>query len=294
MSATVTVLGLGPMGATLAHTFLDEGHRTTVWNRTPGRAEALIAKGATEAGTAAEAVAASPLTVLCLAGHAAVRAVLDQAAGAAGGRTLVNLTSGSPGDAQEAAAWADRHASAYLDGVLMTTTSGLGRPDALQLYAGAQATFDAARHTLAALGTPVHLGTDPALPSVYDTALLSMLWGTLTGWLHGAALIGADGPGGNVAATAFTDVAGRWLPTVQEFLRAYAGQVDSGSYPGGDFTLRLHQRTLGILKHADELRGVTSGLPEMVGRLTDRAVAEGHGEDSFARLIEFLRERGAA
>ncbi|MEU5836286.1 NAD(P)-binding domain-containing protein [Streptomyces diacarni] len=294
MSATVTVLGLGPMGTTLAHAFLDRGHRTTVWNRTPGRAEALTAKGATEACTAAEAVAASPLTVLCLAGHDAVRAVLDRAAEAAGGRTLVNLTSGSPMDARETAAWADRHGSAYLDGVLMTTTSGLGRPEALQLYAGSHATFDAVRHPLSALGTPLHLGTEPALPSVYDTALLSMLWGALTGWLHGAALIGADGPGGNVAATAFTDVAGQWLPTVHAFLRTYAGQVDSGSYPGGDFTLRLHQRTLGILQHADALRGVTSGLPELVGRLTDRAIAEGHGEDSFARLIEFLRERGAA
>jgi 3-hydroxyisobutyrate dehydrogenase-like beta-hydroxyacid dehydrogenase len=30
----VTVLGLGPMGQALSAALLDEGYRTTVWNRT--------------------------------------------------------------------------------------------------------------------------------------------------------------------------------------------------------------------------------------------------------------------
>lgn len=47
----VTVLGLGAMGsalaaATLAAATLAAGHPTTVWNRTPGHAEALAAAGA--------------------------------------------------------------------------------------------------------------------------------------------------------------------------------------------------------------------------------------------------------
>ncbi|MFI1256453.1 hypothetical protein ACH4U6_22155 [Streptomyces netropsis] len=44
----------------------------------------------------------------------------------------------------------------------------------------------------------MYLGTDPALPSVYDTALLGLLWSALTGWLQGVALVGVDGPGGGV------------------------------------------------------------------------------------------------
>ncbi|MGI5208325.1 NAD(P)-binding domain-containing protein [Spirillospora sp. CA-108201] len=41
----VAVLGLGEMGGALAGAVLDGGHPTTVWNRTAGKGEALVAKG---------------------------------------------------------------------------------------------------------------------------------------------------------------------------------------------------------------------------------------------------------
>jgi 3-hydroxyisobutyrate dehydrogenase-like beta-hydroxyacid dehydrogenase len=56
--STVSVIGLGAMGRALAAAFLSAGHRTTVWNRTGGRAGDLVGKGAIEAATVAEAVAA--------------------------------------------------------------------------------------------------------------------------------------------------------------------------------------------------------------------------------------------
>lgn len=176
----------------------------------------------------------------------------------------------------------------------MTTPAGIGSPDALLLHGGPQPVFEDCRATLAALGDPVHVGTDTARPSVYDTALLALMWGTLTGWLHGAALVGADGPGGNATATAYTEVADRWTRTVRTFMGAHAPHIDSGHCPGGDFPLRLHLMTMDILAHASELRGVSSGLPELFRELTGRAVDSGHGDDSFARLIEFMRKGGPA
>ncbi|AHH97786.1 hypothetical protein KALB_4424 [Kutzneria albida DSM 43870] len=288
----MTVLGLGPMGTTLAKAFLTAGHRTTVWNRTPGRAGNLAVRGAAEVALAAEAVDASPLVVVCLATYEAVHEVLVPIADQLVGRTVVNLTSGSPVHARETAAWVERQGADYLDGVIMTVPSGIGNQDFLLLYAGSQAAFDGSRGILVALGHPVYLGADAALASVYDTALLSLMWGTLTGWLHGVALIGADGPGGNVTATTYTTVADRWMKTVRAFMRSYAPQVDSGQYPGGEFTLELHQKTMDILAHASELRGVASGLPELVKELTGRAIAAGHGNDSYARLVEFIRRDG--
>ncbi len=288
------MLGLGAMGTALAGAFLTAGHRTTVWNRTPGRAGGLTARGAMELPTAAEAVRASGLTVVCLADQEAVRQALAPLAEPLAGRTLVNLTSGSPIDARQSAGWAEQHGVHYLDGVLLTTPAGVGNPDFLQLYGGDRATFDAARDTLAALGDPVHVGTDTALPSVYDTALLGQMWGTLTGWLHGVALIGAEGPGGGVTATAYTEVADRWMTTVRAFMGQYAPQIDSGQYPGGEFTLHLHSSTMDILAHASELRGVQSGLPQLFRELTGRAIAAGHGEDSYARLVEFIKVGGPA
>jgi 3-hydroxyisobutyrate dehydrogenase-like beta-hydroxyacid dehydrogenase len=43
---SVTVLGLGPMGQALSAALLPANHRTTVWNRTESKAEALRGRGA--------------------------------------------------------------------------------------------------------------------------------------------------------------------------------------------------------------------------------------------------------
>ncbi|MFD0851664.1 NAD(P)-binding domain-containing protein, partial [Actinomadura adrarensis] len=50
-SQAVTVLGLGSMGSALAATLLDQGHPTTVWNRSADKAKPLVDKGARLAAT---------------------------------------------------------------------------------------------------------------------------------------------------------------------------------------------------------------------------------------------------
>ena len=52
----VAVLGLGKMGVPIAERLFNAGHELTVWNRTPGRAEALAKRGARVAGSPADAV----------------------------------------------------------------------------------------------------------------------------------------------------------------------------------------------------------------------------------------------
>jgi 3-hydroxyisobutyrate dehydrogenase len=47
----ITVLGLGAMGSRMAANLLKAGHAVTVWNRSPGAAEALVAAGAKLAAT---------------------------------------------------------------------------------------------------------------------------------------------------------------------------------------------------------------------------------------------------
>ncbi|WP_372409564.1 NAD(P)-dependent oxidoreductase [Streptomyces luteireticuli] len=289
MSANVTVLGLGSMGTALAGAFLSAGHRTTVWNRTPGKAGALVAKGAAEALDPAAAVTASELVVVCLATYGSVHEVLEPVADSLAGRTLVNLTSGTPEEARETAAWAAAHGAEYLDGGIMTTPPGIGNPEFMLLYSGERAVFDVRRPVLAALGDPVHLGADAGLASLYDTALLGLMWSTLTGWLHGAALVGADG---GEKATAFTEVADRWMKAVGFFMNTYAPQVDAGTYPGDDATLDVHAAAIEHLVHASEARGIASGLPEIFRDLTRRGIEAGHGRDSWARLVELVREDG--
>jgi 3-hydroxyisobutyrate dehydrogenase-like beta-hydroxyacid dehydrogenase len=152
----VTVLGLGPMGSALAGAFLAGGHRTTVWNRTAAKADALVARGAVRAHTVAEAVQASPLVVVCVIDYDAVRTILDSAADALPGRTVVNLTADSPERARAMAEWADEHDVAYLDGAIMTPTETIGGPEAVVLYSGPREVFDAHRPALAGRWVRAH------------------------------------------------------------------------------------------------------------------------------------------
>lgn len=283
----VTVLGLGSMGSALAAALLEKGHRTTVWNRSAHRAEPLVERGAQLAATPQEAIAASPLIVACVLDYEALHAVLDPVADSLAGKALVNLTSGSPEQAQEAATWARSHAADYLDGAIMTTPPGVGDPETMFLYSGSPTVFEAHRTTLASLGDTLHLGADPGLASLYDAALLGLMWSTMTGWLHGAALVGAE----KTPAADFTPVAIRWLTAVAGFLTTYAPQVDAGRYPGDDATVDVQIAAIDHLIHAAAARGIDNALPELLKSAMERTKAAGHGSDSYASVIEVLRKR---
>ena len=60
----VTVIGLGPMGHPIAANLLAAGRTVAVWNRTPSRADDLVAAGALRARTLSEAAAPAILSVL--------------------------------------------------------------------------------------------------------------------------------------------------------------------------------------------------------------------------------------
>ncbi|MER5304096.1 NAD(P)-binding domain-containing protein [Streptomyces lasiicapitis] len=287
----VTVLGLGNMGTALAAAFLERGHPTTVWNRSHEKTKALAERGARVAATPEEAVTAAELVIACVLDNDALHTVLDPVADRLADRTLVNVTSGSPEQAREFTKWADGHAVAYLDGAIMTTPPGVGHPDMMFLYSGSEAAFTAHKQTLEVLGEPLYLGTDSGAASLYDAALLGLMWSTFIGWLHGTALVGADGG----AATDFTALANRWLSgAVGGFLTRYAGQVDEGRYPGDDATVDVQIATIDHLIHAAADRGVDNALPELLKATMEQAKALGHGGDSYASVIEVLRGRGGA
>ncbi|WP_079074995.1 NAD(P)-dependent oxidoreductase [Streptomyces atriruber] len=288
--APVTVIGLGLMGSALAAALLDAGHPTTVWNRSPEKAKPLADRGAHVAATPEDAVATSGLVIACVLDYDALHTVLDPVAeaGALAGKSLVNLTSGSPEQADEMARWAASHGADYLDGGIMTTPPGVGNPEMMILYSGPEAVFEAHRTTLAALGDPLHLGTEPGLASLHDAALLGLMWASFTGWLHGTALVTSEGT--SASAEAFTRIALRWLNgAVSGFLTTYAPQVDAARYPGDDATVDVQIAAIDHLIHAARARGIDNALPELLKSTMERAAAAGHGGDSYASVVEVLR-----
>ena len=131
-------LGLGEMGSALARAVIRAGHPTTVWNRSSDKAMALIDDGARAATTAAEAIDAADLIVVCLFDHRSVHEVLDPLAGRLAGRRVLNLTTTSPEGARELSRWAADVGAEYLDGGIMATPKMIGTPDSGVLYSGSR------------------------------------------------------------------------------------------------------------------------------------------------------------
>jgi 3-hydroxyisobutyrate dehydrogenase-like beta-hydroxyacid dehydrogenase len=79
---SVTVIGLGQMGFALADLMLKAGKSVSLWNRSPEKAAALVLRGAVFAETPAAAIAASPVTLVCVYDYDAARQILGHDRGA--------------------------------------------------------------------------------------------------------------------------------------------------------------------------------------------------------------------
>ncbi|MDI3468696.1 MAG: 3-hydroxyisobutyrate dehydrogenase family protein [Pseudolabrys sp.] len=73
----VGLAGLGKMGAAMSARLLELGHSLTVWNRTPGKALALVQAGAKVAENPAKLAAACDVTITILADASAIDAVYN-------------------------------------------------------------------------------------------------------------------------------------------------------------------------------------------------------------------------
>ncbi|MFH8728922.1 NAD(P)-dependent oxidoreductase [Streptomyces termitum] len=286
----VTVLGLGPMGRALAGAFLAAGIRTTVWNRTPGREGDLTGRGAVTAASAAEAVAASPLTVICMVNYDATDAVLRQDAveAALKGRTLVNLSADTPGRARDTGAWAEERGIRYLDGAVMTPAGTIGSPAGVFLFSGPAGTYEEHRPVLDGLGgTHTHLGEEVARAAAFDIALLDVFWTAMAGYVHALALADAEGVTPRELAPFAAGIARILPPLFEEF----AGDVQDGTYSGAVNPVTSAVSTMAHVVHAAEEHGIDSGVMRAVEGLARRTVALGHGADGFSRAAEVLRRR---
>ncbi|HYH33293.1 MAG TPA: NAD(P)-binding domain-containing protein [Pseudonocardia sp.] len=280
----VTVLGLGAMGSAIARTFVDHGFRTTVWNRTPSRSAPLVDAGATAAPTAAEAVAASPLVVVCLLDSTAVDEVLGSVGSVVAGTVLVNLTSGSPGQARANERWAREHGAEYLDGKIMGDPPYVGTPNIIFPFSGSRAAFDAHEPTLQVLGSIAYHGTDPGLAAVTFMAEVAVAYELLIGFLHALRLVEAEGVDVAEFAERIAGSLAAYAPLVTSVGKAVKGR----EYPPDLGPLDVQAALMDDMISHRESRGVEAVRMREVKELMDRRIAAGHGAQGFSGLFEVL------
>lgn len=289
----VAFLGLGRMGAAMAGHLLDggaaAGRELVVWNRTPGKAGALLAAGAREAASPADAARKADVVVLMLRGPDDSREVLlgtaGVAAGAAAGTLVINATTIGPTAARELAAAAAARGLRYIDAPVAGSVAP-AREGTLGVFVGAsEADFRAAEPLLRLWGDPAKIrhtgeaGTGSAMKVVVNLAL-----GITMAGLGEALRLAGDL---DIARTSALDVlsAGPFGWTIGQ----KRPMLESGAYVPTGFSLMAKDLRLC-------LQAATHDLPTTAAALAqaEAAIAAGHAEDDYAALAGYVASDGAA
>ena len=291
MKPRISILGTGRMGSALARAFLKQGYETSVWNRTKSKCGPLAELGAHIAPSVLDAVAAAEIIVVNVSDYVAGDALLrpDSIASELRGRLLVQLTSGSPRQAREMAAWAERNDIRYLDGAIMATPDLIGGPECTILYSGPGGLFEEHKLVLLALGgNAIHVGSDVGHASALDSALLVVMWGALFGAVQGVAICEAE----QLRLDAYLNYLKPLLPQVNGWVTDTVQRITDGRLASDEATLATVDSHYGALRHLLELckeRGIKRAVPEAFDELFQAAIKAGHGQDDFAVLNNFMR-----
>lgn len=290
MKERISVLGAGRMGSALVRAFLNQGYGVDVWNRTKSKGEQLAALGARVAPTVQDAVAAAEIVVVNVNDYLTSDRLLrsDQVTDGLRGKLLVQLTSGTPRQAKDAAAWASQHGIAYLDGAIMATPNFVGGPECTILYSGAGDSFEKHKPVFLALGAnAVYLGSDPGHASTLDIAMLTYMWGGLFGALQAAAICKAE----NFPLDAYAGSVKPFMTLVDGWALDVIDRIQHERFSGETSlaTVDTHHAVVRHLLALCKEHGINRAVPDAFDQLLQAAAKAGHGQEDFAVLAKFMR-----
>jgi 3-hydroxyisobutyrate dehydrogenase-like beta-hydroxyacid dehydrogenase len=286
--AKLAFLGLGQMGAPMAGRLLSAGHDLTVWNRTPEKAEPLVAAGARQGSTPAEAARGVEAAVTMLTDPDALETVLlgpnGLADGLTEGATVIDMSTVGPEAVRRVAERLPR-------GVTMLDAPVLGTvPQAeegkLKIFAGGdQDVFERWRPVLEVLGVPRLLG--PLGSGASMKLVVNSTIGAVAAAL-GEALALSDALDLEERATLDVLADSVIAPAVS---RARPS-IETGAYPPR-FKLSLARKDLGLVTDAARKAGLELRVAPATRDWLQAAVDEGIGGLDYTAIVAHVRGREA-
>ncbi|MBZ5526662.1 MAG: NAD(P)-dependent oxidoreductase [Acidobacteriia bacterium] len=242
--AKIGLIGLGLMGRPMGLNLLKAGHALTVWNRTPARAEALVAAGASQAASPRAAAEACDVLITIVSDPSALQEVLWGKDGAMSGLRrggiYIDSSTVSPALARKISAACAERGARFLDAPVTGGTWGAEKGELVFMVGGEAATLAEAEAVLGVLGKKwFHLGPNGAGQTI-KLAMNLILALQVDALAEALALVGGAG------------IAGEKLVEVLQSSMARAAVLDvkaplllKGEYPPS-FPLRLMHKDLGL------------------------------------------------
>jgi 3-hydroxyisobutyrate dehydrogenase-like beta-hydroxyacid dehydrogenase len=285
---SITVVGLGRMGSAIAEALIVSGHRVTVWNRTLEKTHSFEGR-ARAAESVEEACRASDIVIVCVLNYDTSDALLRtrDVEPALAGKTLVQLSTGTPERARAAATWAVSVGLSYLDGTMSAGPKQIGTDAGTIYYTGESEVFEACRSLLEELvGTSIYCGAEMGHAAALDFAHLGVICGTSMVMYNALALLSAESVN-----------AEELFATLPYFDRSllegiYAG-VASRDYPSGNASLSIWRSWAEQFVQSNVDAGVDPKVPQLLLDYMRRAIDFGHEDDDLSALYEALRPQGS-
>ncbi len=284
----VTCLGLGLMGAALARCYIRNGHNVTVWNRDPEKRKPFEGSAAI-ATSPAEAIAASDLVILSVSTYADSASFLDtpEAREAAGGKTIVQLSSGSAPDARWDEEWAGAHGIDYLDGCVLGYPSDVDADRCVYFFSGPQALYDRHAPVIETMSPAVKFVGEPiGCAKALDSAMLEVFYATFLGVAHAAAICQTEGVAHDHLFGGLVGI----LPWIGSTVELSAEQIARRDYTGAQATNDVHVAAQEHIVTVARDNGLDTAVPEFIIERYKTAVAQGHGSEEIGALYEIFRK----
>jgi 3-hydroxyisobutyrate dehydrogenase len=119
MTKNIGWIGLGKMGIPMSLRLIDAGHKLTVFNRTKGKDDILVSRGALVAGSPSEVVSNTDIIILMVSDDNAVREIFIEKNGLLStgtrGKIIINMSTISPGISMKMASRSREKSMHYID-----------------------------------------------------------------------------------------------------------------------------------------------------------------------------------
>ncbi|WP_028936216.1 NAD(P)-dependent oxidoreductase [Pseudonocardia spinosispora] len=272
---TIAFVGLGIMGSPMACHLARGGHDVVGFNRTPGKAAALIDAGGREAESLAGAVKGADVVALMLPDSPDVRAVLTDSDGVFAqlnpGALIIDFSSIRPDVARELASEAAERGLRMIDAPVSGGEAGAVNAALSIMVGGAEEDVTAARPLLDLVGkTVVHVGPAGAGQTVKAANQL-IVAGNIA--LLAEALVFLEAHHADLPAA--VEVLGGGLAG-SAVLNQKAPKMLAGEFAPG-FRIDLHHKDMGIVTSAAREAGVTTPMGALVAQLVAATRAAGDG-----------------
>jgi 3-hydroxyisobutyrate dehydrogenase-like beta-hydroxyacid dehydrogenase len=269
----------------MARALLASGRRVVVWNRTTERAQGLADEGAEVRARADEALLEAPLALLCLGSTDDVREVLDTIGPERlAGRSVLNVTSGTPDDARSLGDWAQTNGLRYLDGAILAYPEQIGAEPARILVAGDEALWEAhegAVHALA--GSSMYVGEDHAAANVLDAGLVGAFYiSSLVAFIEATRFMSGFGVSHDVLA----NLVGYGVSQLEGEMQQVLGRIAAGDFSTDQATLNVYADASEAFAAGMSRQG-DAPMIQATAQVLRRAVDAGLGDDDIAAVFAF-------